>query len=86
MGATTNLMGGKPVLQTIKPSVLRVTLEFGSYYITGQFTLGWNDNGCSFLFLQMFHKSRLRKLRVSPTETAMMDVLREVKTRAYTNT
>jgi serine/threonine protein kinase len=26
----------------------------------------------------MFHKSRLRKLRVSPTETAMMDVLREV--------
>jgi hypothetical protein len=34
----------------------------------------------------MFHKSRLRKLRVSPTETAMMDVLREVKTRAYTNT
>ncbi|CAM6073619.1 unnamed protein product, partial [Sphagnum tenellum] len=28
--------------------------------------------------IKMFHKSRLRKLRVSPTETAMMDVLREV--------
>lgn len=28
--------------------------------------------------VQIFHKSRLCKLRVSPSETAMMDVLREV--------
>jgi hypothetical protein len=28
--------------------------------------------------IKIFHKSRLCKLRVSPTETAMMDVLREV--------
>jgi serine/threonine protein kinase len=31
-----------------------------------------------YLSVQIFHKSRLCKLRVSPTETAMMDVLREV--------
>lgn len=28
--------------------------------------------------IKIFHKSRISKLRVSPTETAMMDVLREV--------
>jgi hypothetical protein len=33
----------------------------------------------------MFHKSRLRKLRISPTETAMMDVLREVRTWVCNN-
>lgn len=32
---------------------------------------------------QIFHKSRLCKLRVSPTETAMTDVLREVNNWSF---
>ena len=38
-------------------------------------------NGCiNGNVKQIFHKSRLCKLRVSPTETAMNDVFREVNT------
>jgi hypothetical protein len=33
--------------------------------------------------IKIFHKSRLCKLRVSPTETAMMDVLREVSKQNF---
>jgi hypothetical protein len=33
--------------------------------------------------IKIFHKSRLCKLRVSPTETAMMDVLREVSRQNF---
>ena len=35
-------------------------------------------DGWAGFIAQIFHKSRLCKLRVSPSETAMMDVLREV--------
>jgi hypothetical protein len=47
----------------------------GSY---GKVVLHRSKKDDKLYAIKMFHKSRLRKLRISPTETAMMDVLREV--------
>jgi len=47
----------------------------GSY---GKVVLHRSQKDDKFYAIKIFHKSRLCKLRVSPTETAMMDVLREV--------
>ncbi|CAM6098236.1 unnamed protein product [Calypogeia fissa] len=47
----------------------------GSY---GKVVLHRSKNDNRLYAIKIFHKSRLRKLRVAPAETAMMDVLREV--------
>ncbi|KAG0601858.1 hypothetical protein M758_11G143500 [Ceratodon purpureus] len=50
-------------------------IGIGSY---GKVVLHRSLEDGMFYALKIFHKSRLCKLRVSPSETAMMDVLREV--------
>lgn len=45
---------------------------------TGKVVLYQSKKDEKLYALKIFHKSRLSKLRVSPTETAMMDVLREM--------